>query len=70
MPDYTPRQIAQAMRCQMMVGSYDGDRLCDCAVDCRFHPEDIEQLKNHPKVMEAAKRNWAEFQAAKERYRE
>lgn len=61
---YTPRTIANAMRCQLLTGSYDGAlRSCDClkASYCRLTKEERDDLESHPKVKEALERNYLDY---------
>ena len=62
---YTSRQLAMACRCQLLTGSYEGaSRSCDCEnpLGCQFSSSDREALQTHPKVIDAIKRNWLEYE--------
>lgn len=54
------RLLQQAKRCQLLIGSHsDSSLICDCyGKDCCSLTEAQRmQLKNHPKVLAAKKRN-------------
>lgn len=58
------REIAQAIRCQLLTGSYSGKPCgcpCDNPTECPLSAEQREQLKGHPLVKRAAALNLARF---------
>jgi len=58
------RELAIAVRCQLLTGSYDNATKscpCHCTKNCKLTLDQRQELHNHPKVIKAKERNLKEF---------
>ncbi len=65
------RELAVAMRCQLLTGSFEGnERCCPCESprQCCFTKEERDFWRKHPKIGIAAKSQWEEYKRLKQEH--
>lgn len=67
--ELSPRRLAQAKRCQLIIGSWDGNPwACPCvaAGQCLFSPAERAELSTLPAVEHAQERCCADYRRRKD----